>query len=57
MIDYIAHIACPCGRIFQQILETVDPETGDITIDWNEAATAALYQAHVEVCDGNAENS
>lgn len=41
-----ARIQCPCGEIFQVL---VLDETGK-PVDWDEVATARLYQAHV--CGG-----
>lgn len=45
MIDeQMATIQCQCGEKFQALNQ-------DGT-DWDEAATAAVYQAHLKVCPG-----
>ena len=48
MTDGIAFIRCACGEVFQEIRESETPD-GPVT-DWDEAATAAAYYAHLEVC-------
>ncbi len=51
MIEGIAFIKCPCGAAFQEVVEIVNEETGEITYDWDEAATAQKYNEHVAICD------
>lgn len=44
-----ASITCGCGKDFQVLRETPQ-EDGTILIDWDEAATAKAYQAHLKKC-------
>lgn len=44
-----AHIACSCGQKFQVLKETV-LEDGTVTVDWDEAKTAAEYYKHTKEC-------
>jgi len=51
MIVGIAYIKCPCGAFFQEVKVIVNEETGEITSDWDEDATAEKYNEHVAACN------
>ena len=50
--ERFARITCSCGAIIQVLKEVEEDQDGELVtyLDWDEEATAAIYQEHLPTC-------